>query len=159
MKVLEKRLLAPNETNSAPELIGETSGNTLVSVTENELIGKMIVVLSATDADGDLLSVHLMPDGNEDGVFAVNEGALTVAQRIDYETHRDFHLRLAFFDGIDLTIANVSTFSALTRHHKCRKPWEGRGREEGVPSAQASHSLTFCFSLPSLSLCRSRSTS
>lgn len=107
MKVLEKRVLSANESNSPPQLIGDTAASTVVSVTENEVIGKMIVVLSATDADDDPLSIHLMPAGNEDGVFAVNEGALTVAQRIDYEQHRDFHLQLAFFDGFDFTFANV----------------------------------------------------
>ena len=108
MKVLEKRVLAPNETNSAPRLIGDTAASTVVSVTENEMIGKMIAVLSATDADDDPLSIHLMPHGNEDGVFAVNEGALTVAQRIDYEQHHNFQLQLAIFDGINFTFVNVS---------------------------------------------------
>lgn len=112
MKVLEKRQLAANESNSAPQLIGDTAANAVISITENESIGRMVAVMSATDADGDVLSIHLMPDGNEDGIFAVNEGALTVAQRIDYEQHHTFRLRLAVFDGIDFTFANVSSLSA-----------------------------------------------
>lgn len=109
MKVLEKRSLSPNETNSVPRLIGDSAASTVVSVTENEMIGKMIAVLSATDADQDPLSIHLMPHGNEAGVFAVNEGALTVSQRIDYEQHHSFQLQLAIFDGINFTFVNVSS--------------------------------------------------
>lgn len=110
MKVLEPRsFLSENETNTGPEIVGETlnymSG---VSVTENEMIGRMIAVMSASDSDGDVICTHLLPKGNEEGIFAVTEGALTVAQKIDYEKQPKFDLTLLVTDGIDYTYFNVS---------------------------------------------------
>lgn len=123
MKVLEPRQLSENETNSSPEFVGDNSssassgngsvGNTVVSVTENEMIGRVITIMSASDDDSDSLSIHLLPEGNTNGIFAVNEGALTVARRIDYEEQNKFHLRLAVTDGLDYTYLNVSTFHLL----------------------------------------------
>ena len=117
LKVLEPKQLLDNETNSSPEFVGDSASssstgnvavNTVVSVTENEMIGRVIAVFTASDSDGDTLCIHLLPEGNTNGIFAVNEGALTVAGRIDYERQSKYHLRLTATDGLSYTFLNVS---------------------------------------------------
>lgn len=94
--------------NHAPQIIGDTMNNTIVSVTENEMIGRMVAVVSSSDPDNDLVSVHLLPKGNEESTFALVEGALTVAKRIDYERQSRYDLTLALHDGMEFTYFNVS---------------------------------------------------
>lgn len=94
--------------NGAPQVIGDSVNNTVVSVTENEMIGRMIAVVSTADPDRDPVSLHLVPTGNTHSTFALVEGALTVARRIDYELKSKYDLTLALHDGIDFTFFNVS---------------------------------------------------
>lgn len=94
--------------NHAPIIIGDTINNTVVSITENEMIGRMVAVVSSSDPDGDIVSVHLLPKGNEESTFALVEGAVTVAKRIDYERQSKYDLTLVLHDGIESTFFNVS---------------------------------------------------
>ena len=110
MKVLEPR---SSSVNSPPVISGDAGagGSLVTSVTENEPIGRMITVVSATDADGDAICTHLLPTGNMDGTFGIHEGTLTVARPLDYESQHKYDLTVVVTDGIDYTFANVS------KHH------------------------------------------
>lgn len=108
MKVLEPR--SSSSVNSPPVISGDAGagGSLVTSVTENEPIGRMITVVSATDADGDAICTHLLPTGNIDGTFGIHEGTLTVARPLDYESQHKYDLTVVVTDGIDYTLVNVS---------------------------------------------------
>lgn len=114
MKVLEPRNTW--SVNSPPVISGDAGagGSLVTSVTENEPIGRMITVVSATDADGDAICTHLLPTGNMDGTFGIHEGTLTVARPLDYESQHKYDLTVVVTDGIDYTFANVSTVNHLS---------------------------------------------
>lgn len=108
MKVIEPRV---SSINSPPVISGDAgvaSGSLVTSVTENEQIGRMITVVSATDADGDPLCTHLLPIDDVHGTFGIHEGAVTLARSLDYEYKSKYLLLILVTDGIDYTITNVS---------------------------------------------------
>lgn len=108
MKVIEAR---SSGVNSPPIISGDAgaaSGSLVTSVTENEQIGRMITVVSATDPDGDSLCTHLLPVDDVDGTFGIHEGAVTLARSLDYEYKSKYLLVILVTDGIDYTITNVS---------------------------------------------------
>ena len=110
MKVIEPR--TSSSANSPPIISGDAgaagSGSLVTSVTENEQIGRMITVVSATDADGDALCTHLLPIDDVHGTFGIHEGAVTLARSLDYEYKSKYFLVILVTDGIDYTITNVS---------------------------------------------------
>lgn len=108
IKILEAREQASeNDTNSSPQFITESVTDKAFAVSENEMIGHIVTVLKTVDEDGDVLCTHLVA-GNSDGAFAVHDGALVVAGRIDYERTTKYRLTLAVTDGLIYSYLNVS---------------------------------------------------
>ncbi len=90
--------------NNAPVLTPPQA----VTVDENAQTGTLLSTLSATDADGDVLSYSISA-GNTGGLFAIDSatGAITVAGTLDYESATSHTLTVEVTDGIAITSSSL----------------------------------------------------
>ncbi|XP_041359153.1 protocadherin Fat 1-like isoform X2 [Gigantopelta aegis] len=78
-----------------------TESSYFVSVTENDPIGHLVVMLSAEDDDGNSIWFSIM-DGDDEGMFMVQpkHGSLLLAHQLDWETKSSYNLTVCATDGV-----------------------------------------------------------
>ncbi|MEM7029049.1 MAG: cadherin domain-containing protein [Chloroflexota bacterium] len=94
-----------NVNDNAPVITSAT-----VSLAENATNGTSVVLVDASDADGDALSYTIMA-GNNDNIFAIaNDGQISVGDRtnLDYETTPQYVLTVAAHDSVFTSTANIT---------------------------------------------------
>ena len=94
-----------NDTNVAPEIVDQT-----FSIAENSVNGSFVGAVSASDANGDILTFSILSGNTNDAFDLSTDGDLTVgnATELDFETSRSFDLIVEVTDGLLSASATIT---------------------------------------------------
>ena len=97
-----------NRTVSSNELmfLNDPSESVLM-VSEDEKIGHMLMVIRTTEAGEDPICSHIL-ESSEKRSFAIVDGALMIAKKLDFESTRVYNLAILITNGRDSNYFNIT---------------------------------------------------
>ena len=105
IKVLSNDLNENKSNSEKLSFLTDTSDNNLI-VSEDEKVGHMLMMSATNGLSKREICSHLI-ESNRKGTFAIVDGALMLAKKLNFESARLYNLTIFITDGHDSHYINV----------------------------------------------------